>query len=301
MRIKLRQVEGFLAAADSLSFSRAAEKIGMTQPAFSQLIRDLENALDVKLFDRSTRMVRITDTGMLLRDQMRRGLLEIDNACSNARAITRLERGQLSLAVLPSLALGLVTEALATFHQTYPGVKIRLQEARSPYIADLVTKYEADFAVCSRFKGIDALQFERLFDDELVAVLPEGHALAPFQTLDWSHLVNEALIWLAAQSGLIQKAFEQNDLDKSADHQVLNTVTALSMVRSGFGVTIVPIVGLPELNMRGLIYRRLRAPRPVREICLCRHMDHALSPAAERFRQLLQETSSRDEANLQPA
>jgi hypothetical protein len=121
MRIKLRQVEGFLAAADLLSFSRAADKIGMTQPAFSQLIRDLENALDVKLFDRSTRRVRITEVGLLLRDQMRRGLLEIDNACNNARAITRLERGQLTLAVLPSLALGFVTEALTGFHKTHPG------------------------------------------------------------------------------------------------------------------------------------------------------------------------------------
>lgn len=65
MRIKLRQVEGFLAAADLLSFSRAADKIGMTQPAFSQLIRDLENALDVKLFDRSTRRVRITEVGLM--------------------------------------------------------------------------------------------------------------------------------------------------------------------------------------------------------------------------------------------
>src|SRR3546814_12247054 len=100
----------------------------MTQPAFSQLIRDLESALDVKLFDRSTRKVRITEIGLLLRDQMRRGLLEIDNACSNARAITRLERGQLSLAVLPSLALSFVTDALASFHQTSPGGPIRLEE-----------------------------------------------------------------------------------------------------------------------------------------------------------------------------
>src|SRR3546814_3172770 len=125
----------------------------MTQPAFSQLIRDLESALDVKLFDRSTRKVRITEIGLLLRDQMRRGLLEIDNACSNARAITRLERGQLSLAVLPSLSLSFVTDTLASFHQAYPGVHIRLQETRSPHIADLLTRHEADFAVCSRIRS----------------------------------------------------------------------------------------------------------------------------------------------------
>ncbi|MFC4277870.1 LysR family transcriptional regulator [Achromobacter aloeverae] len=294
MRVKLRQIEGFLAAADSLSFSRAAEKIGMTQPAFSQLIRDLEGALDVKLFDRSTRRVRITDIGAQLRDQMRRGLLEIDTACNNARAITQLKQGRLSLAVLPSLALGLVNDALADFHDAYPDVRVRLHEARSPHIADLVLNYEVDFAICSRFESPHPLVFERLFDDELVAVLPRGHALARRRTLNWRMLEAQTLIWLQAQSDLIRQAFADNGIAKQADHEVLNTVTALSMVRAGFGITIVPLIALPELNLRGVTCRPLRAPQPLREICLCRHADHALSPAAARLCQMLRDTPRRE-------
>jgi DNA-binding transcriptional LysR family regulator len=291
MRIKLRQVEGFLAAADSLSFSRAAERIGMTQPAFSQLIRDLETALDVKLFDRSTRRVRITDVGTQLREQMRRGLLEIDNACNNARAITRLKQGQLSLAVLPSLALGLVNDTLAGFHGSYPEVRLRLREARTPHIAELLLNYEVDLAICSRLDPHESLVLERLFDDELVAVLPRGHALSRRRVLQWGQLADEPLIGLQAQADLIRDGFAQNDIDKRSEHEVLNTVTALSMARAGFGVTIVPLIALPELNLRGLVYRPLRGPRPTREVCLVRHVDHALSPAAERFRQLMRETS----------
>jgi DNA-binding transcriptional LysR family regulator len=301
MRIKLRQVEGFLAAADSLSFSRAAERIGMTQPAFSQLIRDLEAALDVKLFDRSTRRVRITDIGMQLREQMRRGLLEIDNACNNARAITRLRQGQLSLAVLPSLAFGLVNETLASFHDSYPEVNLRLREARTPYIADLVRNFEVDLAVCSRFDAHESLVLERLFDDELVAVLPRGHALTRRRTLQWRLLEQEPLIGLQAQADLIRDGFAQNGIDKHAAHEVLNTVTALSMARAGFGVTIVPLIALPELNLRGLVHRPLRGPRPMREICICRHVDHALSPAAERFRQMLRLSSWGNTDTLQAA
>ncbi|OZI19969.1 hypothetical protein CAL26_20655 [Bordetella genomosp. 9] len=289
MRIKLRQVEGFLAAADSLSFSRAAERIGMTQPAFSQLIRDLEAALDVKLFDRSTRRVRITDVGLQLREQMRRGLLEIDNACNNARAITRLRQGQLSLAVLPSLALGLVNDTLAAFHDSYPEVQLRLREARTPHIAELLLNYEVDLAVCSRLEPHESLVMERLFDDELVAVLPRGHALSPRRALQWRQLAGEPLIGLQAQADLIRAGFAENGIDKRPEHEVLNTVTALSMVRAGFGATIVPAIALPELNLRGLVHRPLRGPRPMREICLCRHVDHALSPAAGRFREMLQE------------
>jgi DNA-binding transcriptional LysR family regulator len=296
MRIKLRQVEGFLAAADSLSFSRAAERIGMTQPAFSQLIRDLETALDVKLFDRSTRRVRITDVGMQLREQMRRGLLEIDNACNNARAITRLKQGQLSLAVLPSLALGLVNDTLAGFHDSYPEVQLRLREARTPHIAELLLNYDVDLAVCARLDPHESLVIERLFDDELVAVLPRGHALSRRRVLQWRQIADDPLIGLQAQADLIRDGFAQNGIDKRAAHEVLNTVTALSMTRAGFGVTIVPMIALPELNLRGLVYRPLGEPRPTREVCLIRHVDHALSPAAERFRQMLRETSWRNVA-----
>jgi LysR family transcriptional regulator, carnitine catabolism transcriptional activator len=94
MRIKLRQVEAFLAAAETGSFSRAAERIGITQPAFSQLIREMENALDVRLFDRTTRRVYISEAGRMLREHMGRGLQEIEEACSDARAMIQ-HSGQL--------------------------------------------------------------------------------------------------------------------------------------------------------------------------------------------------------------
>lgn len=287
MRIKLRQVEGFLAAAETLSFSRAAEKIGMTQPAFSQLIRDLENTLEVKLFERSTRRVRITATGAQLRDQMRRGVLEIDNACNNARALTRLEAGQMSVAILPSLALGLVAGSLSTFHQTYPNVKVHLREARSPYVLDAVRGYDADFAICARFATSEQMSCDYLFDDELVAVLPRQHPLLAKRTLGWGALACEALILLAAQAESIKHAFAQNGIDKAGDYDVLNSATALSMVRAGFGVTVAPLIALPSLNMHGLAYRRLSAPRLVREICLYHRIDGTLSPAAGLFRRML--------------
>jgi LysR family carnitine catabolism transcriptional activator len=297
MRIKLRQVEGFLAAADAGSFSRAAEKIGMTQPAFSQLIREMESVLDVKLFDRSTRQVHITETGKLLREQMRRGLLEIEEACSNARAIIRLERGMLSLAVLPSLAFGFVTAALAKYRQAYPGISVRLFEAHNGVAIDRVVQRQADFAVCTDLHVPPSMSFETLFEDELVAVLPSGHRLARRKTIEWPRLVDEMLILISAQSSanndLVKQAFEQNGLDKTPDCEVLNIVTALSMVRAGFGVTIVPRVALPELNMRGLAYRRMMGPSLTRNIGLCSRRDRTLLPAAERFREVL--LAERDE------
>jgi DNA-binding transcriptional LysR family regulator len=296
MRIKLRQVEGFLAAADTGSFSRAAERIGMTQPAFSQLIREMESALDVRLFDRTTRRVHITEAGKMLREHMRRGLLEIEEACSDARAMIRLERGKLSLAVLPSLALGYVTRMLAHYRATYPGIVVQLHEAHNEIAIERVVRRQADFAVCTDLHVPAGTVFEKLFEDELVAVLPAGHRLAGRRAITWPQLADEALILISAQSSanneLVRGAFRGHGLDKAPDCEVMNIVTALSMVRAGLGVSIVPRVALPDLNTRGLVRRGLEGPTLRRNIGMLSRRDRSLVPAAERFRELMLQAAS---------
>ncbi|MES2186556.1 MAG: LysR family transcriptional regulator [Pseudomonadota bacterium] len=290
MRIKLRQIEGFLAAADTLSFSRAADRIGMTQPAFSQLVRELEEALGVRLFERTTRQVRITETGALLRDQMRRGLQEIDNACRDALAFNRVERGQLALAALPSLAVCLVADALAAYRRAYPGIQVWLHERHGPDAVAMVARHEVDVAVCAGEPTLPGLVFEHLFDDRLVAVLPQDHALAAQARLGWNQLAGEPMILLAAQAEVVRGAFVRNRIDKQFECEVLNSVTALAMARAGFGLTVVPQVALPDLNMQGLVWRPLHGPDPVRAIGLCHDESRPLSPAAELFRQQMRTT-----------
>src|SRR3569832_1483096 len=123
-KVTLRQIEGFLLASELLSFSRAAEAMHITQAAFSQLVRELEATLGVRLFDRTTRRVALTDTGRVMLVKLQRGVLEIEDACAEARAIARREHGHSTVGTLASLAIGVVTRARGELRQGFPGVKV---------------------------------------------------------------------------------------------------------------------------------------------------------------------------------
>jgi len=292
MKVRLRQIEGFLAVAETLSFTRAADRLGMTQPAFSQLIRELESSLGLSLLDRTTRRVRVSAAGKSLLDRMRRGVAELDDACRYAQAMARLETGELTLAVLPSFASGVVLRALSTFRDRYPEMGIRIVEEHNAQILAKLAGYEVELAIGSQMDSPHELAFEPFMTDELVCVLPAGHPLAQQDQIAWAELETESIILVAASSQTYQTirsnllAFANHKL---ADYESLNSVTALAMARAGFGLTFIPMVALAELNMSGLVCRKLGEPHLLRSIGIYRRANQALSPGAAEFRKILLE------------
>lgn len=288
--VTLRQIEGFLLAGELLSFSRAAEAMHITQSAFSQLVRELEDALGVRLFDRTTRRIALTAAGAALRAKMKRGLLEIDDACEAARAIARVEHGHITVGTLASLAIGVVTRALGELRKGYPGVKVSIREDYNGPLLERVAQGEVDFAVCAHANAARGLHFEPLFDDELVAVMRRADAGTDEPVLRWRTLQDTPLIMLVRDSATherITAALAANRVTREPDYEVANMFTALSMVRAGFGVTFIPAMVLREVNLAGLAWKRLQRPVPLRRIGICRRSDRTASPAALKFEQLL--------------
>lgn len=288
--VTLRQIEGFLLAGERLSFSRAAQAMHITQSAFSQLVRELESSLGVRLFDRTTRRIALTDAGVILHAKMKRGLVEIDDACEEARAIARVEHGHITVGTLASLAIGVVTRTLGGLRNSFPGVKVSMREDYNGPLLDRVTQGEVDFAVCAESRAAAGLQFEHLFDDELVAVMKQTDPKAAPPRLRWSALRDESLVMLVRDSSTheqISAALAANHISREADYEVANMFTALSMVRAGFGTTFIPAMVLAEVNMDGLAWKRLQRPVPTRRIGICRRGDRTASPAAAKFEELL--------------
>lgn len=287
--VTLRQIEGFLLAGELLSFSRAAEAMHITQSAFSQLVRELEASLGVRLFDRTTRRMALTDAGATLLTKMKRGVLAIDDACEDARAIARVEQGHITVGTLASLAIGVVTRALGELRKSYPGVKVSMREDYNGPLLERVAQGEVDFAVCAQSDAGSALQFDPLFDDELVAVMRRGDA-GQDPVLRWSALQNASLVMLARDSATheqISAALAANRITREPDYHVANMFTALSMVRAGFGVTFIPAMVLREVNLSGLAWKRLQRPVPLRRIGICRRSDRTPSPAVAKFELML--------------
>ena len=288
--VTLRQIEGFLLAGELLSFSRAAEAMHITQSAFSQLVRELESGLGVRLFDRTTRRIRLTEAGAALQAKMKRGLLEIDDACEEARAIARVEHGHISVGTLASLAIGIVTRTLGELRKAHPAIKVSMREDYNGPLLERVAQGEVDFAVCAYSEAVGGLHFDPLFNDELVAVMRRVDAGAEGRALRWSALQDVPLIMLVRDSAThehITAALVANRVTREPDYEVANMFTALSMVRAGFGVAFIPAMVLRELNMSGLAFKRLQRPVPLRRIGICRRSDRTASPAVAKFEQLL--------------
>src|SRR5438477_9361829 len=116
MNLSTRQLRAFVALAEQRNFTRAAARVHLSQPAFSALVRSLEEALEQRLFDRSTRHVELTTEGREFEAPARRILAEVEAALTGAREYAVRQRGRVAIALLPSLAAGWLPSVLAEYH-----------------------------------------------------------------------------------------------------------------------------------------------------------------------------------------
>lgn len=126
--MELRHLRYFVAVAEERNISRAAARLHLTQPSLSRQIRDLEYFIDVVLFDRSDRRLRLTDAGHAFLHEARALLQRADEAVEMARAIAMGELGEINVGFAPSLTVDLLPRALRQFHQSCPGVRVHLHD-----------------------------------------------------------------------------------------------------------------------------------------------------------------------------
>lgn len=281
--IKIRQIQAFLCACTAGSFAAAAQRMHVTPPAFSQMIRELETTLGTLLFERTTRNVALTAAGRLLQSRVERPIEELDDVYLYFKDISAGERGTVSFSALPSVAFDIGANTMGVMRTRYPGIRIRQIEDQQDNIVQRVLDRETDFGFGMAPPAHADLHFEPLLKDELVAVLPRDHPYAAQRRLRWQQLVDSPLILLPPSSGarqLVEARLTLLNQTREPIHEVINMVTALSMVRAGFGLTVQPRLALHSLKMQGLVFRRIAHPPPERTLGLITRRDRPLSPAA---------------------
>src|SRR6266481_2035344 len=208
----LGELQVFLTVAKEGSFSRAAERLYRTQPAVSLTIRKLEDSLEQPLFVRGARPVRLTDAGTLLReyaerllnlrDEVKKGLLELEG----------LKRGELSLGVNES-SIHALLPALATFREAHPGVQVRVHRMFSRDIPHEVLNYRLDLGAVSYVPRDPQLQATEILKDELALVVPPKHPLARKREVDITDLGRETFI-----AHIVESPFRRRVIDLFARH-----------------------------------------------------------------------------------
>lgn len=282
LNVSTRQVKAFLALAEQKNFTRAANQCHLSQSAFSTLIRTLEDAISIRLFDRDTRKVELTPEGRLFLVGASRLLEDFRSALSDLGEHAARRRGRVALAALPSLAAGWLPGVLAEFRARYPGIELDVADELSETCVERVRSGRADFALAAVRASAPELRTDPFCSDRFHLVCRADHPLATRRKLTLAELAGEPFIHLARSSSVrqhIEAAIRPAQMNRVMELEQLSTVAG--MVRAGLGITVVPSLTLFHFQHPDLATRPLNAPGLKREIFVIRWKDRSLSSAAQ--------------------
>lgn len=176
--MELRHLRYFDAVAETLNFTRAAERLHVTQSTLSHQIRQLEDEIGHALFDRGGKKVQLTEAGEILRSHMTPALEQIDRGVQALRADTDAMEGRIRVATTPSFNTRLVPACVSAFLDHYPTIQVSVEELSAGQIARRLQSGHLDLGVAYRPPDAPELWFEPLYNEELKLVVAAGHPLA---------------------------------------------------------------------------------------------------------------------------
>lgn len=283
MNVTLRQLRVFIEVARLKSFSRAGEEIGLTQSAVSRCVRELEAELGLKLIDRTTRDVQLTDVGANLIASVSRLLGDLDDTLREIREIGEQRRGRVIVAASPTIACRLMPRVVAASERQFPFVTLGLRDDVQSDVLRKVKSSEVDFGVVIGPLDVADLVCEPLMIDSFCLVARADHALASYAQVPWTALNGERLVLLDHASGsrpLIYAALAAQRVNASVVQELGHSATVFGLVEAGIGVSVLPWLSLPLPAGSSLVARPL-TPRAERTVELVRRRDRSLSPAAQ--------------------
>lgn len=287
MHVTLGQIRAFVTAASTASFTRAARVLHLSQPALTSRIRQLEDALSLRLFDRNTRSVELTPLGREVLPVFRRVVDDFETAVVNARDSVMRAKRVIRLACLPSCAASLLPDLIRDFSRDNQGVTFVVRDALNNTIPTLVRSGEVDFGIAVEDPRHSDLEWAHLFGDTLLAVSgPDESSLGPSIIPSADTLATRPLILMARGSSvreIVDEAFAAAGLTALARCEVQYISTAVALARAGLGVAILPSTAVEIETMPEIRTRRIADPGFSRSIGLVQRKGSALHPTAAAF------------------
>ncbi|EDZ97794.1 transcriptional regulator, LysR family, partial [Burkholderia sp. H160] len=243
MNVTLRQLRVFIEVARLQSFSRAGDEIGLTQSAVSRCVRELESEIGLKLIDRTTREVQLTDVGGNLVSSVSRLLSDLDDALREIREIGEQRRGRVVVAASPTVACRLMPRVVAACVQQFPYVTLGLRDDVQSDVVRKVKSGEVDFGVIIGPFSDDDLLSETLMTDSFCVVSRDDHPLAARKQVTWKDLDGEQLVMLDYASGsrpLIDAVMQAQGVNATVVQELGHSATVFGLVEAGVGVSVLP-------------------------------------------------------------
>lgn len=286
MKVTLTQLRAFIVVSREGSFTRAAEILNTSQPSISIAIQQLETALELKLFDRSTKFLRLTKASKSFLPVIERLMDQLDVTLSDLHAVAEGTSGNVAVAVLPSIATNVLPATIASFSNAFPKIRIALRDDNSSGVQERVRSGEVDLGVAGRIEHSEGLHFEPLIRDPFGAVLHKSHPLATETgPIKWEELAGYPFISFSADTGIRPHLDTLKHVPENIALpwiEVSNIATVLSLLNTNLGIAALPEMAVSKM-MSEVVFRTLINPPLFRELGLITRIDRSLSPAASHF------------------
>ena len=268
----------FLAAAEEGSITRAANRLGLTQPALTQQLKRLEKDLHTTLLERTNVGVVLTPSGEALVPYAERILQELNEVRTVIDELNSFERGQLSVGIIQTVNLQLMPLVMARFRERFPGVALNLREFASHHVDPNLASGSLDVGVGIVWEGREQDEFvtEALFEEELVLAVAEGHALWERSEVEVGELNGAKMINVVPGSKRAWDACcDEAGIRTEVVAEMSSVASAVASVGYMRAASVIPALGLMNTSTERIRGIRLSKPTPVRTVgCLWRRNQH---------------------------
>ncbi|WP_447895525.1 LysR substrate-binding domain-containing protein [Vreelandella sp. GE22] len=290
MTTSIKQLQVFVAVAQSRSFAEASERVHLSQPAISIALRKLEENVGGALFARTSRQLALTPEGEAFLPIALRLLGDWNEAFEDLSQHFSKQRGKVAVAALPTLAAGLFPKVVKRFHERYPRINLNLHDVLADQINQMVREGRADFGLSVNPQDSDDLTFEPILVDHYMAVFPVGHPLGRQQRIEWAQLGSYPFI------GINRLSSSRQDIDRTMEAvnvkldilcDASQIATVGRMVAAGLGISVLPALSFRQIAVEGIDYRPLHNPETPRELGIVLSRRHPLSSAARTLYEMI--------------
>ncbi len=291
-RVSLTLLRSFEAAARHLSFSRAALELGRSQATVSVQVRELEQHLDVRLLDRTTRRVTLTDAGEALARGLAEGFEAIEAGLVAAQDFADSRKGRVVVACVPSLSGVRLPTILASYRSKDVTTQIDIEELTYVEMVEALAARRVDFGIGPCVDPPPpTIAFTLAADDPMCVLLPIRHQFASLDAAPLKLLADLTLIFLKGTAPLqasLREAAGVNGINLSSRTKVRQVHTAIGMVRAGVGAAIVPRLALPDKMDSDLVALPIIDPPMVRRTGILTSRGTRMTPSAARLSRFIQ-------------
>ena len=291
--LEIRHLRYFLAVAEAGSFSRAADRLGISQPSVSQQMRDLEAGLRVSLFQRRGKRILLTSTGLIFQEHARALLRELENFLQEVSSEPGHLRGSLHLGVVPVLNVPLLPELMGMFAADHPGINLIVEEISSTEIETALEEGRMDVGLGFLTRHSPNLRYERLCTDEFALIVSESHPWSKRHVIPLSELHQQRLLQLPdsfVMRRMIDDVFRNHQIRPRTVAEINAIETLLRSLAPLQAATLMPKIALRGRESLKLKAIRLQGKKLGLDIGLLRLSDSAANSAVAAFTSLAKAT-----------